>query len=432
MSNNYRTYYISELDVSSAGRTVTVAGWVHEVRDIGHILFLILRDHTGLIQITAKKGEVDEKLMKELSIPKESVVSITGKVVENKQSKKGIEILPTEIKNLNPLSATIPFEVTGKVPADLDVRLNFRHIDLRRLSSSAIFNIESTILSSFRTILEKEKFIEIRTPSLVKEATEGGTDVFKVQYFENDAYLAQSPQIYKQLAVIGGFDRVFMIMPIFRAEKHNTTFHLNEVTQMDIEMCFADHNDAISILKKIVPNILKNIYKKNTKDMEQLGLTPTENKVKTVTYKEAIKKLSTNGHEKQFGDDFSREDELELSKLFGDLLIVKEYPTALRAFYTMPKDGDSEVSNSFDFIYKGTEISSGAQRIHIPELLIEAIKKRGNDPEAFNLYINAFRNGAPPHAGWSIGLERFAMKITNSENIRECSMFPRDRTRLTP
>ena len=432
MGNAYRNHYVSGLGKGLVGKTVRVAGWVHEVRDIGHIVFLLLRDRTGIIQVTAKKGHASDDIMRAMSLPKESVVSILGTVVENSQARGGIEIIPKGIDNLNPLTATIPFEVTGKVPADLDVRLNFRHIDLRRLHSTAVFNIESTILGSFRRVLGREGFLEIRTPSLVKEATEGGADVFRVDYFGGDAYLAQSPQLYKQLAVIGGLDRVMMVMPVFRAEKHNTTYHLNEITQMDVEMGFADHTDAIKMLKKTVSGIIRAVAKTNAGDMEALGAKPTEGRVREVTYAKALEKLGANGRHMEFGEDFTREDEAALSGLLGELLVIRDYPTRIRAFYTMPSAKDPEVSNSFDFIYKGTEISSGAQRIHTPDMLIEALKGRGDDPRSFEFYINAFRNGAPPHAGWSIGLERFAMKMANADNIRETAMFPRDRTRLTP
>ncbi len=432
MINIYRTNYVSELSNSFSGKEVKIAGWVHEVRDIGNIVFLLLRDNTGIIQITAKKGSVSDDVIKSMLIPKESVISVTGTVVENKQSKKGIEVIPIEVNNLNPLQSVIPFEVTGKVPAELDVRLNYRYIDLRRLQSTAIFKIESTVLKTFRKTIEKEGFIEIRTPSLVKEATEGGTDLFKVNYFEENAYLAQSPQLYKQLSVIGGFDKVFMISPVFRAEKHNTTFHLNEITQMDIEMGFADHNDVIKLLKKTVSKIIDTVKKENANELSILGVEISKSKIKEITYKKAISELNKNGVKIDYGNDFSKEDELALGKIFGDLLIVKEYPTDIRAFYSMPNEKNPDLSNSFDFIYKGLELSSGAQRIHIPELLEKALLKRGNDPKNFEFYINAFKNGAPPHAGWSIGLERFVMRLTNSSNIRECALFPRDRTRLVP
>jgi aspartyl-tRNA synthetase len=203
---------IKELNEGMDGKEVVLAGWVHEVRKTAKITFLILRDSTGLVQVTAKKGDVSDKLIKSLSLPKESVVRIKGRVKKNSEAKKGFEIIPEEITDLNPLSRQIPFEVTGKVPAEIDVRLNHRYVDIRRLESTAIFKIESTILQSFRNFLIGKDFIEIRTPTLVEAATEGGAEVFSVTYFEREAFLAQSPQFYKQFALVSGLDKVFMIV----------------------------------------------------------------------------------------------------------------------------------------------------------------------------------------------------------------------------
>ncbi len=414
------------------GKEVTLSGWVHEVRELGKMTFLLLRDVTGIAQVIGKKGVVADSLMDRMSLPKESVVRIVGTVKANPEAKSGFEIAIMEIENLNPISAKIPFEVTGKVPVEMDVRLNYRYIDLRRQQTEAIFKIESTILSSFREILLGRHFLEIRTPSIVAEATEGGSELFSVQYFESKAFLAQSPQLYKQLAVIGGLDRVFAITPVFRAEKSNDVYHLNEVTQMDIEMAFADHQDVISILIEAVTGIIKEVKAKNAKDLEILNVNLEVPEAKVVTYTEVVEALKAKSAGIKFGDDFTREDEKMINELYGDAVVVTEYPGSVRAFYSMPNDKNPELSNSFDFIYKGMEISSGAQRIHLPELLIEAIKKKGMDPKSFDFYVNAFRCGAPPHAGWSIGLERLAMKITGMDNIRECALFPRDRKRLTP
>ncbi len=414
------------------GKEVTLSGWVHEVRELGKMTFLLLRDFTGIVQVIAKKGIAEDSLMDQMSLPKESVVKIVGTVKANQEAKGGFEILIKEIENLNPISAKIPFEVTGKVPVDLDVRLNYRYIDLRRQQTEAIFKIESTILSSFRDMLLGKHFLEVRTPSIVAEATEGGSELFSVQYFESKAFLAQSPQLYKQLAVIGGLDRVFTITPVYRAEKSNDVYHLNEITQMDIEMAFADHQDAISILIEAVTSIIKEVKAKNAKDLEMLNVNLEVPETKVITYDDAIGAMKAKSSSIKFGDDFTREDEKMINEIYGDAVVVTEYPKSIRAFYSMPNDKNPELSNSFDFIYKGMEISSGAQRIHLPELLIEAIKKKGMDPKPFDFYINAFRCGAPPHAGWSIGLERFAMKITGMDNIRECALFPRDRKRLTP
>lgn len=437
-----RTHYVNQITPQMEGEEVKVAGWVHEVRNIGKIAFMLVRDHTGIVQVTAKKGVVLDEIIDSMRMPKESVVLVIGTVKASKESKQGFEIVPKNITNLNPLSAPIPFEVTGKVPADMDVRLDYRYIDLRRAETTAIFNIQSTILSSFREFLVNEKFQEIRPTSLVEAATEGGADLFSVDYFEKKAYLVQSPQLYKQLAVIGGMDRVFMVTPVFRAEKHNTVYHLNEATQMDIEMGFANHNDAISMLKRTVLHVIKDVEKHNSKDIEILNLNADSesarihlsemNSVYDMTYRDAVEELKAQGSAIKFGDDLGRAEEEKLCRMHGDLVLVREYPTMLRSFYTMPNKDDPDISNSYDLLFRGLEVLSGAQRIHAPEMLIDALNKRGIDPKNFEFYINAFKRGAPPHAGWSIGLERLTMKITGMSNIRECSMFPRDRVRLYP
>jgi nondiscriminating aspartyl-tRNA synthetase len=427
-----KTHYINELTADMDGKDVTLAGWVHEVRETSKITFLILRDNTGLVQIIGKKGETDQKTLKAMSLPKESVVIVKGKVKANKESKKGFEIIINDITNINPLSAKVPFEVTGKVPADIEVRLNNRVIDLRRLETSAIFKIESTILNQFAFFLSSKGFMQIRTPAIIAEASEGGSDIFEVKYFDRKAYLAQSPQLYKQLALIGGFDKVMMVVPVFRAEKSNTTYHLTEITQMDIEMAFADADDAIKVLSDTVLHILKKVKESNKTDLDTLEVKLDIPSVKIVKYSEAIDKLNAKGHKIEFGHDFSRDHEKAIQEVFGDAVVIKEYPTAIRAFYSMPIEDNPELTHSFDFIYKGMEISSGAQRIHDADLLIEAIKRKGLNPKNFEFYVNAFRCGAPPHSGWSIGLERFAMLITDQKNIREASLFPRDPKRITP
>ncbi len=409
-----------------------LAGWVHEVRELGSVVFLLLRDSTGIVQVVGKKGVVADNVIKDMRLPKESVVQIKGIVKENKEAKKGFEVIPSEVTNLNPLSAKIPFEVTGKVDAELDVRLDYRYIDLRRLQSSAIFKIQSTIANSFIGKAEELGFTHIRTPSIVAEATEGGADLFSVDYFERKGYLAQSPQIYKQLAAIGGLEKVFTITPVFRAEKSNTVYHLNEITQMDIEMAFANHEDVISILAEMIKHIVRQVISNNKAELETLGRELAVPEVKVIDYKEAVESINRNGMHIFFGEDFSREHEKALERAYGDAVIVKNYPTAIRSFYSMPNEKDPSISNSFDLIYKGLEVSSGAQRIHLPELLIDAIKKRNMDPKNFEGYINAMRCGAPPHAGWSLGLERLTLTITGMDNIRECCMFPRDRKRITP
>ncbi len=427
-----RTHYVNQLSKEMHDHEVTLTGWVHEVRETANITFLLLRDKTGVIQIVGKKGVVSDEVLRSMLLKKESVVRVVGKVSANQEAKKGFEIIPQSVEDLNPLSAPVPFEVTGKVPADIDVRLNYRYIDLRRIESSAVFKIESTLLGAFREYLSKNGFEEIRTPSMIAEASEGGSDLFSIKYFERNAYLAQSPQLYKQLAVIGGLDKVMMVVPVFRAEKSNTTYHLTESTQMDIEMGFAGPDDAIKVLSEVLVYMIKQVKKKNKEELEQLGVKLKTPKVKVVTYAEVLEALKKKGHALEYGSDISREHEENIQKLYGDAVIVREFPASIRAFYSMPKEDNPELTHSYDLIYKGLEVCSGAQRIHNPELLIKSLEKKGLNPKDFEPYVHAFKLGAPPHSGWSIGLERLAMQVAGVKNIREASLFPRDRNRITP
>ncbi|MCX6776163.1 MAG: aspartate--tRNA(Asn) ligase [Candidatus Micrarchaeota archaeon] len=429
-----RTHYACDIKPGMSGQKVSLAGWVHEVRDMGKVKFLILRDWTGLIQVTGKKGVTDDAVLNGMSLVKESVVSISGIVREEKQARGGVEINPTEILDLNPVEVKIPFEVTGKVPAELDVRLNHRHIDLRRIETSAIFKVKSQMLRSFRGRLHQLGFIEVNPPCIVSAATEGGTELFPVEYFERKVFLAQSPQLYKQLAVIGGIDKVFMTTPVFRAEKHNTTTHLNELISLDVEIGFADHNDAMNVLEDVMKHIISDVNESCPTELKLLGSDlKVPDEIKRHTYTSVVELLNEKGEKLEWGADFNREQELKAAELLGEeIFFITEWPTKSRAFYSMPDEKNPEICNAFDLMYGGMEIASGAQRIHLPKLLAEQLESRGLDPKDFEFYVNAFKMGAPPHAGWAIGAERLAMKLCNRNNIRECALFPRDRTRVTP
>jgi len=427
-----RTHYIKEAK-KNAGKEVQVAGWVHEIRDLGKLIFIQLRDRTGIIQVIAKKGAVPEEVMEAMKRNKEDVISVTGIVKENKIAPDGMEISPSKVEVLSKVERKLPVDPTGLVPSELDIRLNYRYLDLRKRDVNAVFNIKAEIARSFRERCVHNGFMEIHPTSIVAAATEGGTEVFAVEYFEQKVFLAQSPQLYKQMAVVGGLDRVFITAPVFRAEKHHTTTHLNEVIQMDIEMGFADDNDAMDVLSDVSLHILKNVEKMK----DELALLNPEfeapKEVPRHTYTELVDLLGENNFKMEWGEDFSKEAEKKLGEILQeDLFLINDWPTNVRAFYSMPKEGDEKVCKAFDLLYKGLEIASGAQRIHIPEMLEKQLESRGLNPRNFDFYIDAFRVGAPPHAGWSIGLERLTMKATNRENIRECMLFPRDRTRVHP
>lgn len=445
-----RTHYISELKTENAKhetsktqdaktqnsgpKKITIAGWVHDIRDLGKLKFVLVRDKTGIMQVLLKKGMVSDELLESVKLNKEDVVLFEGQLKENKMAPNGLELIPTRFELLNKVERKLPVDPTDTVPSELDTRLDYRYVDLRRKSTSAIFAIKSLIATAFREKLVDLGFTEVHPSCITGAATEGGSDVFPIQYFENLAFLVQSPQLYKQLAVIGGFDKVFITTPVFRAEKHNTTSHLNEIIQMDIEMGFGDHNDAMDVLEQVTLHILKSINDKGKSHLDTLGVKHhVPKKVPRYAYGELVKKLNSHGVKMEWGEDFSKESEKKLAEILKEeLYFIYEWPTAIRAFYSMPIEGDEEKCNAFDLIYRGLEISSGAQRIHKVAVLEDQLKKRGLDPANFEFYLNAFRMGAPPHAGWSIGLERLTMKICEQDNIRECALFPRDRTRLHP
>src|SRR3989338_96645 len=409
--------------------SVEICGWLHDSRDIGKIRFLVLRDITGRIQVTGVKGEISDELFKTMdAISRESVIKVKGKLKASKQAPGGKEIVPEKIEIMSEAQHPLPIDVTDHSKTELPKRLDFRFLDLHREKIQAIFKIQSTVSNSFREHFVAKNFIEFQPPSIISSASEGGTELFPAQYFEKKAFLAQSPQLYKQMAACS-MEKVFTITPVWRAEKHNTVRHLNECRQMDIEMAFANQEDVMKQVEEVVIHIVKNILEKNEKDLEKLGVKLKVPKAKYISYEETCKLLSI-----KFGEDLSPENELELEKKFPDTIVfVYSWPSSIKPFYIMPKDGDekAKLSEGFDAIYKGVEITSGGQRIHIPELLEKRLKAKGLNPKNFEFYVDSFRFGAPMHGGWSIGLERLTHALLNLDNIREACMFPRDRDRLT-
>lgn len=416
------------------GEQVKIAGWVSRTRDVGSLKFIVLRDISGDIQITVKPDVPVSPILTELKLGREDVVELTGRVEASKIAHAGVEILPESIKLLNRSKQPLPLDVSGNTKAELDTRLNFRFIDFRTPRTSSIFKIQNVILSTFREFLLDRGFMEIQPPCIIASASEGGAELFKIPYFEREAYLAQSPQLYKQMCAIS-FERVFMVVPIWRAEKFNTPTHLNEVRQMDIEQAFADDEEVMKLLEEVLVHILKNVKEKNSKELETLRRTIEIPKLpfRRLTYSEAVEILISQGEEIQWGDDFSKPQERKISEIMGEeAFFIKDWPSAQKAFYAMPYKDDPNTVHAFDLLYNGIEVSSGTQRIHIPDLLVERLKMKDLNPEDFSHYVECFSYGAPPHSGWSIGLERLTMSITGADNIRECCMFPRDRDRLVP
>ena len=420
--------YISEIKVK---QEVLLKGWVYEIRELSKMAFILLRDFSGMVQCIVK----DEKLLKKISeITLESIVEIKGKVksadIKAELARKDVEV---EVSSLEIISKAekLPIHVNEKTTTtEFQHRLDYRFLDFHKPKIQAIFKIQNVIENSFREFFYRKKFIEMQPPCIISAASEGGTELFSVQYFEKKAFLAQSPQLYKQMLACS-MEKIFMITPVWRAEKHNTTRHINEIRQMDIECAFMNQMEVMKELEEVVKFIVKKILEECK---EELNLLNVKNlkipKAVYLNYEEAIKKAGG-----KIGEDFTPEQEKRLCSLYPDSIVFTySWPSSLKPFYIMPKDEDknAKYTEGFDALYGGMEISSGGQRIHLPKLLIERLKDKGLNPKNFESYINSFRYGAPPHAGWSIGLERLTQIICGLENVKEATMFPRDRERLTP
>lgn len=417
--------HISEL---KAGKDTLVRGWVYEVRNLSNMAFLLVRDFTGIVQCVVKKKELVENLSLE------SVVEIKGTVkkanVKAELARKDVEIDVVSLTVLN-VAEELPIHVNEKTTTTgIDKRLDYRSLDVRKPKVRAIFKIQSTMINAFREFFAGKDFIEIQSPGIIATSTEGGTELFEANYFDRKAYLAQSPQLYKQLMAIS-MERVFLTTPVWRAEKHDTSKHINEIRQMDIEVAFANDMDVMKYLEEVVQFIVKKVNALCSPELELLGLKVKIPGAKYLSYDEAVKLLNKNGFKMKSGEDFEPEAERKLCSLFPDMIIfTHSWPSEIKPFYIWPKEKGT--SGGFDALYGGMEISSGGQRVHVPEILIKQLKAKGLKPDNFKWYVDAFRYGAPQHSGWSIGLERLTQTMLKLDNIREGTLFPRDRRRLTP
>lgn len=435
LGNWRRSHYSREVKTELNGQNVTLMGWIHEIRDLGGIIFLLLRDRDGIIQITAPSKKIPPELFQDIrKLKKESVIAVEGSVQESGQAPGGVEIIPQKFIVLNESKLPLPLDTTEKVRAEIDTRLDSRYLDLRKHNVSAIFKIKSRMLHSVRVFLEDNGFIEINTPKLVASATEGGTELFPITYFEREAFLGQSPQLYKQMMMSSGFDQVYEIAPIFRAEEHDTLRHLNEAISIDVEVAFANHEDVMNILENLIRYSIQEV-KENCQ--EELQILEQELKVpktpfERLDYEEVVDLVNSKGVLLQHGEDLSRAAEKALGEIMDGYYFITGWPSEIKPFYVMPDPESPQRSFAFDLMYKDLEISSGAMRVHQHELLVERIKNQGLNPDSFQRYLAAFEYGMPPHAGWGLGAERFTMCLTGTKNIRETVLFPRDRRRLTP
>ncbi|RBQ22895.1 Aspartate--tRNA(Asp/Asn) ligase [Candidatus Methanobinarius endosymbioticus] len=436
LSNDWRrTHYTKDANESVTGKEVTVMGWIHEIRDLGGIVFVLIRDKKGILQLTAPTKETEPQLLEDIrKLRKESVIGLKGTVQESGKAPNGVEIIPTEIKIFSLANQPLPMDPTDKVKAEIDTRLDSRFLDLRRSSVSSIFKIKSKMLHTFRTFFESNDFLEINTPKLVASATEGGTELFPITYFEKEAFLGQSPQLYKQMMMSAGFDKVYEIAQIFRAEEHDTLRHLNEAISIDMEASFMDDVDVMKILNDLVQKVIINVKQNCKEELKTLevDLETPEGHFEIVKYDDAVDMINSKDVPMEWGEDLSRAAEKALGDMMNGYYFLTEWPTEIKPFYAMPNEENPINSHAFDLMYKDLEISSGAMRVHQHDLLREKIAEKGLNPDAFGGYLKAFEYGMPPHAGWGLGADRFNMTLTGLENIRETVLFPRDRRRLTP
>ncbi|MFO7991146.1 MAG: aspartate--tRNA(Asn) ligase [Thermoplasmata archaeon] len=425
------------------GEMCRLAGWLQEVKNLGGVAFLKVRDRKGVFQVVLVKKEIGEEEYGDLvSIPRESVITVEGKKQETDQTDLGFEIIPTSISVESTAEKPLPLGVIDKVEAEMGTRFDNRFLDLRKQEKREIFEIRNILLEGMRDFFFNEGFIEVHTPKLVAAGAEGGATLFNVDYYGQDAYLAQSPQLYKQMLMGAGFERVCEISPAYRAEKFDTIRHTSEFISVDFEMSFIDSSDDImDMTSYLVQHTLEFLEEKASDRLEKLGveIQMPEHPIKKVPHHECIEILEDLG--KEWEDE--KEVDTEGEKMLGeyvkenhdtDFFFITEFPTELKqsTFYAMRKDYDPTLTTYFDLEYKGQELVSGGQREHRYDVLVSQMAEIGLKPEDFESYIKSFRYGMPPHGGIGLGLDRMVQQLLGLENIREAILFPRDTSRLEP
>lgn len=424
-----KTHYIGNLEPSMEGKRVVIGGWVEDMRELGKLAFLTVRDVTGVAQIVLF-GDDALKQIKELT--RQSVIKVTGTIQKSKAKDFDFEIKSDKLDILTIAVQPLPIDPIGRLESNIDNRLNARALDLRNQKTAAIFKLRHHALQSIRKTLIEKGFIEVNTPKIIGSASEGGANLFSFKYFEKQAYLAQSPQLYKEQLTMG-LERVFEIASYYRAEKSHTVRHLTEFTSVDIEAAFMDYSDVMDVLESVVANVFE--YTANcTSEKKALGIeikkpsTPFER----ITYKKAIEELARDGIKLEMGDDLQDAHLRKLGERHAGFYFIIDWPMKLKPFYIHEKDDDPTLSHSFDLQHGYLELSSGGTRLHDPAKLKSRLKEQGLDPNQFVDHLRAFDWGMPPHSGWGLGLDRLMSVLTKIDNVREVVLYPRDPERLSP
>lgn len=419
------------------GKEIRMNGAVHTIRHMGEVAFVILRKSRGLVQCVYEAGITDFDIRE---LKEESAVEVMGVVKAEERAPQGFEIRLKEIRVLSRPAEPLPLAVSKwKLNTSLETKLSLRPISLRNVRERAKFKIQEGIVRGFRDYLLSRDFTEIRTPKIVDRGAEGGSNVFKLEYFNKKAELGQSPQFYKQ-TMVGVYDRVFEAAPVFRAEKHNTTRHLNEYTSLDFEMGYIDSfRDVMDMETGMLQYVMKLLEQDYKKELDMLGVTlPEVGRIPAVRFDQA-KELVSRKYDRKIRNpyDLEPEEELLIGRYFqeeygSDFVFVTHYPSKKRPFYAMDDPADPRFTLSFDLLFRGLEVTTGGQRIHDYREITAKMEKRGMDPEDIASYLMIFKYGVPPHGGLGIGLERLTMRLLDEQNVREASLFPRDVTRLEP
>ncbi len=421
-------------------KEVLLKGWVQDLRNLSKIKFLILRDRTGDMQTIALKGTTEDASFAALgTITNESVVEIVGTPKKNKESRWGIEVLIKTISVLSAAATPLPVDNSDKGQTHIDKRIDHRFLDTRNLKKQAIFKVRGKIVKILTNFFDSKGFTNINTPKITTIGVESGAELFILDYFGKPAYLAQSPQIYKQMFVTGGFERVYEIGPIFRAEKSHTTRHLTEFTGVDFEMGFInDYDDVMDLIEEMFIYLMSNLSPEAAEELKTLGVElEVPKKIPRITMEEAKKMLAKKSKKYKDDEDLDPEGEKLLGELVkekygSEFVFVTLFPAAVRAFYHMKPEGRADVTKSFDLLFNGVEICTGAQREHRYEILKKQAKAKGIDLDQMAEYAEIFQYGVPPHGGAGFGLDRITQRLLKLDNIREAVLLPRDPERTRP
>jgi nondiscriminating aspartyl-tRNA synthetase len=429
LENIKRTHYACQLNATLVGQQVRVGGWIEDIRDIGKLAFVTIRDVTGLCQVIVTGGN----LQSALQAARQSAVTVTGIVQESKARDFPVELKVSEFTVLTEALHPLPIDPTGRVESAIDKRLDARALDLRNPRVAAIFRLRSAGLKIIRDALTSQGFIEVTTPKIIGSASEGGANLFAFDYFgKRKAYLAQSPQLYKEQLMVG-LDRVFEIGPYFRAENSHTVRHLSEFTSIDIEAAFLDYEDVMDILEKVVRKVATELHEKHRADLQAADSKEISvSKIDRLTYGQCLEELAKDGEKLQFGDDLSDSALRRLGELHPGFYFITDWPLKLKPFYIHGKEGNPQLSKSFDLQYSYLELASGGRRLHDPTTLRSRLLEQGLNPTSFEDHLKVFDWGMPPHSGWGLGYDRLMMVLTASQNVRDVVLYPRDAERLTP